>query len=144
MNDGHGENTDMFSTLPQCVADQGRREWETRCMQREDVDAPPPQSFPAGTCDTSESEASCLDVADSPPARRRKLDKLVCGMGTDHMNHLRSIKRKVQRAAHNLHRRKKWTNSHFDDLIDDISAVLSWQTHQTRNSEGKFSKLDIH
>ena len=63
----------MFSTLPQRVRDEGWQAWEAELMQREDTNAPPP----ATRHEASDSEMSCLSVADSSITRRRKLDSMV-------------------------------------------------------------------
>ena len=120
----------MFSTLPQNVRDEGWEAWEVQRMQREDFDATKHE--------TSDSEMSCLSVADSPITRRRKLD--TNELTQDQLNHLRSVKRKTQKAAHNAHSRGKSKNKHLDNLLDDISAAL--QTHQTREPSGRFGQLD--
>ena len=90
------------------------------------------------------SEMSCLSVADSSTTRRRKLDSMVCGMTLNHVKHLRGIKRRAQKAAHNVRCRSKSKPTHLDDMLSDVSAVLSWQTHQTRDADGKFGRLHIH
>ena len=93
----------------------------------------------------SDSEMSCLSVAGSPRARRLKLDKLVYGMTSNEMVHLRGVKLKAQKRLHNVRQRKGGEkNRHLPDLIDDISSVLSWQTHQTRDTDGKFGQSDTH
>ena len=130
----------MFSTLPQSVRDEGWQAWETQRMQREDLDAPPPVT----SHDASDSEMSCLSVADSSTTRRYKLDGMVYGMTSSQANHLRGIKRKAQKAAHNARCRNKSKTAHLDNLLNDTSAVLSWQTRQTREADGKFGRLDIH
>ena len=116
-------------------------------MEREDHDARElPQEAIISTDDgTSDSEMSCLAIDDSPRARRLKLDKLVYGMTSDQMVHLRSVKRKAEKKLHNIRQRKGGEkNRHLPDLIDDVSAVLTWQTHQTREADGKFGRSDIH
>ena len=124
----------MFSTLPQSVREEGWEAWEAQRMQREDVDVTKHE--------TSDSEMSCLSIADSPITRRRKLD--TNDLTQDQLNHLRSVKRKAQRTLHDQQRRNKSKNKHLDNLLDDISAVLSRQTHQTRESSGRFGQLDKH
>ena len=118
----------MFSTLPQSVREEGWEGWEAQRMQREDFDVTKHE--------TSDSDMSCLSVADSPITRRRKLDN----NDLTQSDHLRSIKRKAQKAAHNAHSRGKSKNKHLDNLLDDISAVLSRQ--QARGSNGRFASLD--
>ena len=130
----------MFSTLPQSVRDEGWQAWETQRMQQEDINAPPTVT----SHDTSDSEMSCLSAADSSTTRRRKLDGMVYGMTLSQANHLRGIKRKAQKAAHNAHCRSKSQTAHLENLLGDISAVLSWQTNQTRESNGRFGQLNIH
>ena len=120
----------MFSTLPQSAREEGWEGWEAQRMQREDFDAIKHE--------TSDSEMNCLSVADSPITRRRKLD--TNELTQDQLNHLRSIKRKAQKAAHNAHSRGKSKNKHLDNLLDDISAALSRQ--QTRGPNGRFGQLD--
>ena len=132
----------MFSTLPPSVRAEGWEAWEKTRMEREDQDA---RELPRETiCDTSDSDCSCLSVNDSPRARRLKLDGLGYNISSSQVNNLRGIKRKAQKAAHNAHCRNKPKTSHLDDLVGDISAVLSWQTHQTREADGKFGGLGIH
>ena len=41
------------------------------------------------------------------------------------MDHLGGMKQKALQVARNLHRRSKLEISHVDDLVGDISAVLS-------------------
>ena len=130
----------MFSTLPQSVRDEGWQAWESQRMQQEDLNAPPPPT----THEASDSEMSCLSAADSSTARRRKLDGMVYGMTLSQVDHLRGIKRKAQKAAHNAPCRGKSRTMHLENVLGDISAVLSWQTHQTRETNGKFGRLDIH
>ena len=130
----------MFSTLPQRVRDEGWQAWEAELMQREDTNAP----RPATRDEASDSEMSCLSVADSSTTRRRKLDSMVCGMTMNHAEHLRGIKRRAQKAAHNSRCRSKSKPTQLDDLLSDVSTVLSWQTHQTRDADGKFGRLHIH
>ena len=131
----------MFSTLPQSVRDEGWQAWESQRMQQEDLNAQPPPT----AHEASDSEMSCLSAADSSTTRRRKLDGMVYGMDLNQMVRLRCIKKKAQRAAHDIRRRKGGaTNSHLDNLQNDISAVLSWQTHQTREADGKFGQSVIH
>ena len=131
----------MFSTLPQSVRDEGWQAWETQRMQQEDINAPPTVT----SHDASDSEMSCLSAADSSTTRRRKLDRLVYGMNLNQMVHLRRIKQKAQRSAHDVRRRQGGANkSHLDDLQNDVSAVISWQTHQTREANGKFGQTVIH
>ena len=137
----------MFSTLPQSVCRESWEAWESKRMEREDHDARELPQKPITTTedDTSDSEMSCLAVDDSPRARRLKLDKLVYGMTSDQMVHLRSVKRKAEKKLHNIRQRKGGEkNRHLPDLIDDVSAVLTWQTHQTREADGKFGRSDIH
>ena len=93
----------------------------------------------------SDSEVSCLSVADSSTSRRLKLDRIVYGMTSNEMVHLRGIKRKAQKGLHDVRRRKGGEKTtHLKDLVDDVSSVLSWQTHQTRETDGKFGRSDIH
>ena len=130
----------MFSTLPQSVRDEGWQAWEAQRMQHEDLNAPPT----ATSQYASDSEMSCLSVADSSTTRRRKLDSMVYGMTLSQVQHLRGIKRKTQRTLHDQRRRSKSKTTPLDNMLGDISAVLSWQTHQTREADGKFGRLDIH
>jgi len=131
----------MFSTLPQSVRDEGWQAWENQRMQQEDLNAPPTVT----SHDASDDEMSCLSAADSSTTRRLKLDRLVYGMNLNQMVHLRRIKQKAQRSAHDVRRRKEGANnSHLDDLQNDVSAVISWQTHQTREANGKFGQTVIH
>ncbi len=137
----------MFSTLPQSVCRESWEAWESKRMEREDRDARelPQEAITTTDNDTSDSEMSCLAVDDSTRARRRKLDKLVYGMTSDQMVHLRGVKRKAEKKLHNIRQRKGGEkNRHLPDLIDDVSAVLTWQTHQTREADGKFGRSDIH
>ena len=92
------ENETMLSSLPQSVREEGWEAWEAQRMQREDFDVTKHE--------TSDSEMSCLSVADSPITRRRKLDT----NDLTQSDHLRSIKRKAQKAAHNAHSRGKSKN----------------------------------
>ena len=130
----------MFSTLPQSVRDEGWQAWEAELMQREDANAP----RPATRHEDSDSEMSCLSVADSSTTRRRKLDSMVYSMTLSQVTHLRDIKRRAQKAAHNMHCRRKSEPTHLDSVLNDVSALLSWQTHQTRETDGKFGRLDLH
>ena len=109
-------------------------------MQR---DAPPVM---AATFDaeTSDTEMSCLSAAESAPMRRKKLNQLVYYINRMQVKHLCAIKRKVQKAAHNARCRKRQNGSHLHDVVDDITSVLSWQTQQTRESDGKFGPLEGH
>ena len=109
-------------------------------MQREDVNAPPP----AISHEASDSEMSCLSVADSSTTRRRKLDSMVYSMASSQVTHLRGIKRRAQKAAHNARGRRKSEPMHLDGVLNDVAALLSWQTHQTREADGKFGRLDLH
>ena len=128
--------------MPQSVRDEGWQAWEAQRMQCEDMNALQPPVTPG--CDTSDSEMSCLSAADSPRTRGLKLDSLVYGMNSNQRDHLRHIKRKAQRSVHDGHRRNNSKTSHFEDLVGDISAILSWQTHQTREADGTFGRLDVH
>ena len=130
----------MFSTLPQSVCDEGWQTWETERMQREDRDAPPVMAV-TFDAETSDTEMSCLSAADSAPMMRKKLNKLVY-----YINHMqvKHFKRKVQKAAHNARCRNKQNGSHLHNVVDDITSVLSWQTQQTRELDGKFGPLEIH
>ncbi len=112
-------------------------------MEREDYNArEPPQET---IYDISDSETSCLSGADSPTSRRLKLDKFVGGMTSDQMVHLRGVKRKAQKGLHDVRRRRGGEKTtHLRNLVDDVSSVLSWQTHQTREVDGKFGRSDIH
>ena len=130
----------MFSTLPQSVRDEGWQAWENQRMQQEDLNAPPTVT----SHDASDNEMSCLSAADSSTTRRHKLDGMVYGMTLSQVDHLRGINRKAQKAAHNARCRRKSKSAHLDNLLGDISAVLSWQTHQTREADGRFGQLDIH
>ena len=130
----------MFSTLPQNMRDEGWQAWENQRMQQEDLNAPSTVT----SHDASDSEMSCLSAADSSTTRRHKLDGMVYGMTSSQADHLRGIKRKAQRTVHDQRRRRKSKTAHLDNLLNDISAVLSWQTHQTREADGKFGQLDIH
>ena len=130
----------MLSTLPQSVCDEGWQVWEAQRMQREDVNAPPP----AISHEASDSEMSCLSVADSSTTRRRKFDSMVYSMTLSQVTHLRDIKRRAQKAAHNMRCRRKSEPTHLDSVLNDVSALLSWQTHQTRETDGKFGRLDLH
>ena len=142
-NVGRRNYKTMLSTLPLSVRAEGWESWEKKQMEHEDQDArEPPQET---ICDPSDSENSCLSVNDSPPSRRLKLDTLVYDMNYNQMVHLRGIKRKAQKGFHDVRRRKAGAKtSHLKDLVDDVSSVLSWQTHQTRETDGKFGRSDIH
>jgi hypothetical protein len=129
----------MFSTVPQCVADQGWREWETQRMQREDNDAPPPQSLPARICEASDSECSSLNESDSPQSRRRKLIKRI-----DTIERLQNLKRKAQKHSHNEHCRKNVQSNHLEMLIHDITSSLNVRSHQARRDDGKFGRITEH
>ena len=124
----------MFSTLPQSVHEEGWQAWEAQHMQWEDFDAPMTKH------ETSDSEMSCLSVADSPITRRRKLDDLT----QDKLSNLRSVKRKTQRTLHDQQRRNKSKNTHLDNLLTDVSTALSRQTYQTRECNGRFGQLGKH
>ena len=126
--------------MPQSVRDEGWQAWEAELMQREDANAP----RPATRHEDSDSEMSCLSVADSSTTRRRKLDSMVRGITSNHVEHLRCIKRRAQKAAHNSRCRSNSKPTHIDDMLSDVSAVLSWHTHQTRDADGKFGRLHIH
>ena len=130
----------MFSTLPRSVRDEGWQAWEAQRMQREDVTAPPP----AISHRASDSEMSCLSVADSPTTRRRKLDSMVYSVTLSQVTHLRGIKRRAQKAAHNARCRRKSEPMHLDGVLNDVAALLTWQTHQTREADGRFGRLDLH
>jgi len=144
----------MFSTLPQSVCWESWEAWESKRVEREDHDARElPQEAITTTDtreeDTSDSEMSWLAVDDSPRARRLKLDTAQHGMtspsgaATDQMVHLRGVKLKAQKTLHDMRRRKGGEkNRHLPDLLDDISSVL--QTHQTRETDGKFGRSDLH
>ena len=122
----------MLSTLPQSAREEGWQAWEAQRMQRENFDAPVTKH------EASDSEMSCLSAADSPITRRRKLD--TNDLTQDQLDHIRSIKRKAQRTLHDQQRRNKLENIHLDNLLTDISAVLS--RHQTREPNGRFGQLD--
>ena len=137
----------MFSTLPQSVCRESWEACESKRMEREDHDARELPQKPITTTedDTSDSEMSCLAVDDSPRARRLKLDTAQRGMTLHQMDHLRGVKRNAEKKLHNIRQRKGGEkNRHLPDLIDDVSAVLTWQTHQTREADGKFGRSDIH
>ena len=127
----------MFSTLPQSVCDEGWQAWEAQRMQREDIDAPPPGI----SHEASDSEMSCLSIADSSTTRRRKLGSVVYSMTLSQVTHLRDVKRRAQRAAHNARCRRKSEPRHLDGVLNDVAALLSWQTHQTREADGRFGTL---
>ena len=130
----------MLSTLPQSVCDEGWQAWEAQRMQREDLNAQSPTIIH----EASDSEMSCLSVADSSTTRRRKLDSMVYSMASSQVTHLRGIKRRAQKAAHNARCRRKSEPMHLDGVLNDVAALLSWQTHQTREADGRFGRLDLH
>ena len=126
----------MFSALPASVREESRRKCEQHRMQAEDVTAP---LQPMHNSYDSDSDLSCLSLADSTITRTRKLKQLVSAVDVQQARHIRNVKRGAQKQLNNVRcRHKDKPTAHLEGVVNDITNVLSWHTEQPRREDGKF------
>ena len=126
----------MISTLLRSVSELSRQTWESKHLQKEDLDA-------SSTQDASESDLSYISEADSSTSRKHKLKTLICNK--DQMEHLRAVKRQAQRRLYNIQHKGRGGNAtNLQGLVDDISATLGQWSSQSREHDGKFGSAISH